>query len=90
VAVGNFVARVAIALARNAVDAIGRDALFQLLHEQYHWFFHGFVKGFAVVVVGFTGLQLRRDERAGTESLSVCYQGPCVLFACNARARRSP
>ena len=39
-AVRNLIAGVPIAFAGHAVDAVGRDALFQLFHVQYHWFLH--------------------------------------------------
>ena len=40
VAVGNLVAWVAIALAGNAIDAIGGNALFEFFHVESYFCFH--------------------------------------------------
>ena len=49
-AVGDLVAGVSIALARNTIDAVRRDALFQLFHIEEYLIFH--VASFPFVVEG--------------------------------------
>jgi len=53
VAVGNLVAGVPIAFPGHAVDAVRRDALFQLFYLEYYWFFHNAVVVFVVVSPAF-------------------------------------
>jgi hypothetical protein len=65
-AVGDLVAGIPIALARNAINAVRSDPLLQLFHFQDYFFFHT-----VLWVFFFTGLGAGMDKPPGDPGLSI-------------------